>query len=49
MPRQNFKFHVARMFFDNELKIPIHFDAYLWPAQAGGEPPLEESYTYAKT
>ena len=38
--------HVARIFFDNELRVPIHFDAYLWPAQAGGKPPLEESYTY---
>lgn len=46
--RQNFKFHAARLFFDDELGIPIHFDAYLWPAQAGGQPELEESYTYAK-
>ncbi|MCI0335293.1 MAG: DUF1571 domain-containing protein [Planctomycetes bacterium] len=45
-PRQNFRWHVARLFFDNELKIPIHFDAYLWPEQPGGKPPLEESYTY---
>ena len=44
--RQDFKHHVARIFFDNELRIPIHYDAYLWPAQAGGQPPLEESYTY---
>ena len=48
VPRQNFKFHAARLFFDEELKIPVHFDAYVWPAQQGGEPPLEESYTYAK-
>lgn len=46
--RQNFKFNAARVFFDDELKIPIHFDAWLWPAQEGGEPQLEESYTYAK-
>ncbi len=46
--RQNFKFHAARLFFDDELKIPVHFDAYSWPAQEGGEPQLEESYTYAK-
>ncbi len=45
-PRQNFRSHVARLFFDNELKIPIHYDTYLWPEQAGGKPPLEESYTY---
>jgi Protein of unknown function (DUF1571) len=46
VPRQEFRFYAARLFFDNELKIPIHFDAYLWPDQAGGDPPLEESYTY---
>ncbi len=44
--RQNFKFNVARLFFDNELKVPIHFDAYIWPEKEGGEPQLEESYTY---
>ncbi len=48
VPRQNFKFHAARVFFDDELKIPVHFDAYMWPAQEGGKPELEESYTYAK-
>lgn len=47
LPRQDFKFHVARLFLDNELKIPIIFDAYLWPEKAGDEPPLEESYLYA--
>jgi hypothetical protein len=46
LPRQEFKFHWARLFLDNELGIPVHFDAYLWPAEAGGEPVLEESYTY---
>jgi hypothetical protein len=46
VPRQDFKFHVARLFIDNELKIPVHFDAYMWPEQAGQTPPLEESYTY---
>jgi len=48
VPRQNFKFHAARLFFDEELKIPVHFDAYTWAAQEGGDPQLEESYTYAK-
>lgn len=46
VPRQDFKFHVARLFIDNELKIPVHFDAFMWPEQAGETPPLEESYTY---
>jgi hypothetical protein len=44
--RKEFKHHVSRIFFDNEHKVPIHYDAFLWPAQAGGQPPLEESYTY---
>jgi hypothetical protein len=46
--RQDFKFHAARLFIDNELKIPVHFDAFAWPEQAEGEPPLEERFTYAK-
>jgi hypothetical protein len=46
--RQDFKFHAARLFLDNELKIPVHFDAFAWPEQAEGEPPLEERFTYAK-
>jgi hypothetical protein len=44
--RQNFRAHIARLFFDNELGIPIHYDAYLWPQQPGGRPPLDESFTY---
>lgn len=46
VPRQDFRFHAARLFLDNELKIPVHFDAYMWPEQEGGEPLLDESYTY---
>ncbi len=47
VPRQDFKFYAARLFLDNEMKIPLHFDAYMWPEQAGGEPPLDESFTYS--
>ena len=46
IPRKNFDAHVARLFLDNELRVPIHFDSYGWPEQPGGQPPLEESYTY---
>jgi hypothetical protein len=46
VPRRNFRAHVARIFFDEELGIPIHYDAYLWPEQPGGRPPLDESFTY---
>jgi hypothetical protein len=45
--RQNFRAHVARLFFDNELRIPIHYDAYGWPQQPGAQPPLDERFTYS--
>jgi hypothetical protein len=45
-PRQEFTFNVSRLFLDNELKVPIHFDGFKWPEKQGAEPPLEESYTY---
>jgi hypothetical protein len=46
IPRQNFRAHVMRIFFDRELRVPIHFDAFLWPSQPGEKPPLDEAYTY---
>jgi len=45
-PRKAFRSHISRIFLDNELRVPVHFDAFLWPAEANGTPPLEESYTY---
>jgi hypothetical protein len=45
-PRRNFRFHKAQVFIDNELRIPIRYAAYLWPANPGEAPPLEEAYTY---
>jgi hypothetical protein len=47
IPRQNFRAHITRVFFDNELRVPIHYDAFGWPEKPGAQPPLEESYTYA--
>lgn len=45
-PRQNFRFHKAEVFIDNELLLPVRYAAYMWPEQPGGQPPLEEAYTY---
>jgi len=45
-PRRNFRFHKAQVFIDNELHIPVRYAAYMWPAQPGDPPPLEEAYTY---
>ena len=44
--RNNFIFHKARIFVDDELNIPIRYESYDWPSQAGGKPVLMEEYTY---
>lgn len=46
VPRRTFLFHVARIFVDEELNIPIRYEAYDWPEEKGGQPEMIESYTY---
>jgi outer membrane lipoprotein-sorting protein len=46
VPRRNFRFHLARVFIDDEYMIPIRYEAYDWPTEAGGQPVLMEEYTY---
>ncbi|MFM8954017.1 MAG: DUF1571 domain-containing protein [Planctomycetaceae bacterium] len=46
VPRRNFRFHLARVFIDDESTIPIRYEAYDWPQEAGGQPVLMEEYTY---
>ncbi len=43
--KDGYDFHVAQIFMDVERTIPLRYAAYLWPSD-GGEPPLEEEYTY---
>lgn len=45
-PRPHFDFHIAQIYLDRELKVPIRYAAYSWPAAEGEEPPLIEEYTY---
>jgi hypothetical protein len=40
------RFFLARVFIDRELQIPIHYEAFDWPEEEGGEPILLEQYTY---
>jgi hypothetical protein len=40
------EFYVARVYIDEELQIPIHYEAFDWPSSAGGSPRLLEQYTY---
>ncbi len=44
--RPYFDFHIAQIFLDNELNIPVRYCAYDWPPATGGNPVLLEEYTY---
>jgi hypothetical protein len=44
--RDTFSFHLARVFVDDELKVPIRYESHYWPREPGGEPLLLEEYTY---
>lgn len=44
--RRDFLFHIARIFVDKELMLPLRYEAYDWPTRPGEPPPLLESYTY---
>ena len=46
VPRRNFRFHLARVFIDDEYTIPIRYEAYDWPQEEKGQPVLMEEYTY---
>jgi hypothetical protein len=46
VPRRNFRFHLARVFIDDEYLIPIRYESYDWPHEPGGQPELMEEYTY---
>jgi hypothetical protein len=45
-PRDYFRYHLARIFVDDELKVPIRYESHDWPSEAGGDAPLIEEYTY---
>jgi hypothetical protein len=45
-PRRNFRFHVARIYVDDELNLPVRYESYDWPDEEGGKPQLLEEYTY---
>jgi hypothetical protein len=41
------RFHMARVFMDRQLQIPILFESYGWPDAPGGKPKLLEQYSYS--
>jgi hypothetical protein len=46
LPRDMFRYHLARVFVDDERMMPIRYESYDWPREAGGQPELIEEYTY---
>lgn len=46
VPRDHFTFYRARIYIDDTLGVPVHYAAWTWPTEPGGEPVLEEEYTY---
>jgi len=45
-PRRNFRFHLARVFVDDQLVIPLRYESYDWPKTSGGPPELIDEYTF---
>lgn len=42
----HFDFHIAQIFMDDQLKIPVRYAAYDWPKKEGDELEIIEEYTY---
>jgi hypothetical protein len=46
LPRDYFDFHIAQIYIDNELNVPVRYAAFSWPEGASEKPILLEEYTY---
>ncbi len=44
--RDQYRYHIARIYVDDELDLPIRHESYDWPDEEGGKPQLLEEYTY---
>jgi len=46
MRREGLAYQFARILIDDEHHLPVHYSAYDWPKEKGGESRLIEEYTY---
>ena len=46
--RAHFDFHRARVYFSEDLNLPIRYKSWTWPEAEGQEPPLQEEYNYLR-
>ena len=44
--RRHFRFHLARVWIDQQLCVPVRYESYTWPREPGGRPVLMEEYTH---
>ncbi len=44
--RDHFRYYLVRVFIDDELHVPMHFETYGWPESDGDPPQLLEQYTF---
>ncbi|MEE2639719.1 MAG: DUF1571 domain-containing protein [Planctomycetota bacterium] len=46
--REYFEFHKALIYIDDEMQLPVRYEAYTWPEEEGGEAVLLERYLWHK-
>jgi len=46
VPRDWFEYHVARIYIDDDLGVPVQFESFDWPESRGDPPVLKEQYAY---
>lgn len=46
IPRKTFRCHMSKIYIDDEYQLPVRYESYDWPKQAGQPAPLIEEYTY---
>lgn len=47
-PRNQFKYHLTRLWIDSDTKFPVRVEQYSFPTKAGEPPQIVEEYTYTK-
>lgn len=45
-PRNQFRFHMTRLFIDKTTRLPLRVEQYAFPQAPGQTPPLVEEYSY---
>lgn len=46
--RDHFAYHIAKIFVDDELNMPVGYEGYTWPKSGSDKPILVERYFYSK-